>query len=81
MCQFSKPFHLFSQTSARRLIGVRWGSKLTQEQKDFIANGPGLEKFVTKEAPPVPDHLKRKKGQRQRTFPTQFSLCFRYYTG
>lgn len=42
---------------------VRLKSTLTQEQRERIARGPGLEDFV-RNAPLTPDHLKRKKGQR-----------------
>ena len=45
---------------------VRNVSHLSQEQRDIIANGPGLEEFVTGNAPPTPDYLKRKKGHRLR---------------
>ena len=43
---------------------VRLRSNLSEERKEWIASGPGLDEFVTGSAPPTPDHLKRKKGQR-----------------
>ena len=42
---------------------------LSQEKRDLLADGPGLEEFVRSSAPAVPDHLKRKKGERLRLPP------------
>lgn len=47
-------------------VSMRWKSSLSQEQRELIASGPGLDEFVTGTAPATPDHLKRKKGQRLR---------------
>ncbi|XP_065885139.1 lipoyl synthase, mitochondrial-like [Dysidea avara] len=46
-------------------------SQLSDEQKAKVANGPGLEDFLTgsvhlDDAPTVPEHLKKKKGQHLR---------------
>ena len=41
-------------------------STLSHDQRELIANGPGLEDFVAHNAPPTPDVLKRKKGERLR---------------
>ena len=42
-------------------------STLTTEQREWIASGPGLAEFVSDHAPTIPDHLRRKKGQRLAT--------------
>lgn len=42
----------------------RTKSSLSEEQRERLANGPGLEDFVSGYAPQTPDHLVRKKGQR-----------------
>ena len=39
-------------------------SSLSKDQRDKIANGPGLSDFVAGYAPQTPDYLIRKKGQR-----------------
>lgn len=43
-------------------------SQLSDEQKAKVASGPGLEDFLRgsvniEDAPTVPEHLKKKKGQ------------------
>jgi hypothetical protein len=48
---------------------VRFLAQLSEETKTRILTGPGLDAFVSGrievgDAPAVPDHLKRKKGQR-----------------
>lgn len=49
--------------------GRRLLATLSDETKTRILTGPGLEDFVSSnvglaDAPAVPDHLKRRKGQR-----------------
>ena len=46
-------------------------NQLSDEQKAKVASGPGLEDFVSgsvdvEDAPTVPEHLKKKKGQHLR---------------
>ena len=46
-------------------------TQLSDEQKSKVASGPGLEDFLTgsihvEDAPTVPEHLKKKKGQHLR---------------
>ena len=46
-------------------------SQLSEEQKTKVASGPGLEDFLkgsvhVEDAPRVPEHLKKKKGQHLR---------------
>lgn len=43
---------------------VRNKSYLSEEQRERLANGPGLSDFVAGYAPQTPEHLLRKKGQR-----------------
>ena len=46
-------------------------NQLSDEQRAKVASGPGLEDFLTgsvhvEDAPTVPEHLKKKKGQHLR---------------
>ena len=50
--------------AACTFLPVRGKSYLTEEQRQRLANGPGLADFVSGYAPQTPDHLVRKKGQR-----------------
>ena len=52
-------------THIQKLVLCRVKTSLSTEQQDMIKHGPGLSDFL-RTAPPTPDHLKRKKGQRLR---------------
>ena len=53
-------------TRALYVRETRLKSSLSAEQRELMANGPGLEDFVSGHAPATPEELKRKKGQRLR---------------
>ena len=55
----------YAQELTSLLLPARGKASLSAEQLEMIKHGPGLGDFI-RSAPPVPDHLKRKKGQRLR---------------
>ena len=53
--------------------GRQHKSSLSKEQQERLASGPSLQEFVRGNAPSIPAHLIRKKGQRSAL--TTLSVC------